>query len=1715
MKFLLLSLLFAAVLLPAAEPNLIVNPGTGKLWGGTPAAGVTAELRDGEGYVAIDGANKQYHIPIPLTPGVTSLKVTLKLRATGVVPGKEGWQNGRLAMRFYGKDGKGVGPWPDVFSAKGDTDWINCERVYAVPGGAVRLMLEPANFGTAGKAEFSNLRVEAIGAAKPAATGANLIVNPATGKLRAGNPAAGITAELREGQGFIAIDGANRQLNIAIPIEAGVKLLRIKTRMRLTGVVPGKESWQDGRLAMRFYGKDGKGVGPWPDVFHGSGSGDWIECERLYPVPEGATSLTLGPANFGTAGKVEFENLVVEGVNNAAALDRDAPPPGGLAVGAIDTLEDAWRCTTPSRERISLNGLWHFRPVLPGEEVTAQPPPAGSGWGYFKVPGAWPVKENGMRFFLSPLTSAALDMEKLNSAWYRREIEVPAGWAGRKIVLSSDMLQSCAKIFVDGKPAAELYYPGGDADLTGKLIPGKKQTLELLVSANPVESSNFMAPERLIKLASSLSNRGITGDLYLDSRPVAASVSDVHVITSFRKKTIEFDTGFAALPAGTYRLAAEISDAADGKVVKEFESKPFLADGKPGFRCDFSGEWSNPRLWDTDTPENLYIAKLRLLDAKGALLDEFLPQEFGFREFYVDGRDFYLNGKKIHLRALVTKTPQESDFGSAGHVEHLVKAARDFGANFLIGWNYSFTPGVFSYVDSFHRGTSKRGMLTSLTLPHFKDFDGLEKPEQAAAYRRQAEHLIRLYQNVPGVIMNVMNHNATGYMGDQNPQRLGTAYRPEQALPPGTLTRRVQAELAEKIARSIDPSRPIYHHESGNLGDVFTLNCYLNWAPRQERGDWLENWSKDGAMPVFFVEWGLPHVASWSSFRGPAFIWRNAGLQCLWVNEFDAAILGEDAYRDEPAKEKLYAHQEKLIKGNRETFFSALGGNSILNKVEDVNRVRAFYAARTFRNLRSWGISGILPWDQFLCWDWVSNGAGSHDNPDRFKNLKRPGIVPDSILARGESINNPVAKFELSTTGKAVHAGFTPFLGWIGGKPGETTESGHNYAPGETVHKTLVMLNDTRNDAEIAWRWRIPALKLEQSGKVTVPPAGKFEQPVEFKVPADAPKEFAMEAEFDFPGQGGLTDRFSFDAIAPQQAKLASKVGLYDPEGKSADVLKRLGVNYKPVRSDADLDGISLLVLGRNALKGFPLHLSKRLSEGLKLFVFEQPFEEFERLGLRGTEQGYREVFSAAADFPDLHDWRGSATQLPGAFQVAPYEATNPKWNWCGFDNTRVWRAGNRGSITEVLLEKPPVGNWNPLLQCGFDLQYTPLAEFVEGSGRITFCQLAATGRTEAEPEADELVRRSLERLDRATVPQYRKVFYAGAEEGAKLLDSLKIPHQAYAGTLPPDALLVLGPGAKAGDLKNAVDAGANVLALGLGKADLDAILPGAFQLTPGEYASDFVDDLKKSPEFAGIGNAELHWRGKAAFDAFDAKSPGGRTLGVARIGKGVVVADQLPPWKFDAKEYYNRTTLRRAAFRVSRLLANLGAGAESGFYALFDGAPGNLKYSLPNDRWIGVADPKNEGREKGWMKPEFKPGSDWRKVLVPGNFDTQFKDLANYDGLFWYRLEFDLPKEFAGEECELLLGAIDDESWVWLNGRFLGEVTKETNPKDYWQFPRIHRLKAGDLKPGRNVLVVLCNDTFNYGGILGTPRLKVPVKHGFYTDTPIASDDPYRYYRW
>ena len=74
--------------------------------------------------------------------------------------------------------------------------------------------------------------------------------------------------------------------------------------------------------------------------------------------------------------------------------------------------------------------------------------------------------------------------------------------------------------------------------------------------------------------------------------------------------------------------------------MKELYSDPFDAGMLQAGRWSFSSAWADAKRWDLDTPKNTYRVVVRLCDDQGRLLDESLPIRFGFREFWIDGRNF-------------------------------------------------------------------------------------------------------------------------------------------------------------------------------------------------------------------------------------------------------------------------------------------------------------------------------------------------------------------------------------------------------------------------------------------------------------------------------------------------------------------------------------------------------------------------------------------------------------------------------------------------------------------------------------------------------------------------------------------------------------------------------------------------------------------------------------------------------------------------------------------------------------------------------------------------------------------------------------------------------------------------------------------------------------------------------------------------------------------
>jgi hypothetical protein len=433
---------------------------------------------------------------------------------------------------------------------------------------------------------------------------------------------------------------------------------------------------------------------------------------------------------------------------------------------------------------------------------------------------------------------------------------------------------------------------------------------------------------------------------------------------------------------------------------------------------------------------------------------------------------------------------------------------------------------------------------------------------------------------------------------------------------------------------------------------------------------------------------------------------------------------------------------------------------------------------------------------------------------------------------------------------------------------------------------------------------------------------------------------------------------------------VGGKIALFDPTRETAKLLSGMGIRYRPVNAKDDLSSYDILIVGKSALtvEGQAPDIA-RVRNGLKVLMFEQTSDVLEkRLGLRVAKYGLRWVFRRVPDHPllagieaeHLRNWRGEATILPARlkYELSPRFNGAPTIRWCDIPVTRLWRCGNRGNVASVLIEKPARGDFLPILDGGYSLQYSPLMEYRQGKGMVLFCQMDITGRTEDDPAGETLARNILRYVSTWQPAPRREVVFVGDSAGRQHLESAGISLNSYDGAnLSADQVLVVGPGGgqrlatDAATIAKWLKAGGNLLAVGLNEQQVNAFLPLKVRTKEAEHIAAYFEPFAFNSLLAGIGPADVHNREPRELPLVSA--------GAAVIGDGVlakaenanVVFCQLAPWQFDYKKLYNlKRTFRRTSYLLTRLLANMGVTGETPLLERF-GSP--VDASKAEKRWL------------------------------------------------------------------------------------------------------------------------------------------------------------------
>ena len=975
-------------------------------------------------------------------------------------------------------------------------------------------------------------------------------------------------------------------------------------------------------------------------------------------------------------------------------------------VKAIWDFNAAYRETTSTREKICINGLWRWQPAkVSDDQVPAR------NWGFFKVPGSWPgITDYLQKDFQTVHTHPSWKNERLGSvsaAWYERTISAPKEWEGRRIALSVEYLNSHAAVFIDGTKCGEIHFPGGELDLTAHLRPGATNILTLLVVAMPLKAVllSYTDSNSARELKGKVERRGLCGDVFLISTPAGPRIGDVNVDTSVRKAQITFSTALQGLAAnGRYSLRGRIGKT--GENIREFTSRPFEAGDLRDGHIALSEPWKPDALWDIHTPTNKFELTLSLVDSSDRVLDTQFRIPFGFREFWIDGRDFYLNGSRIFLSAVPLDNAQ---VGAALVIydggRESMKRLKSIGINFVYTHNYGCEPGVHLGFEEILRAADDVGMLVALSQPHFSHYEWKSgDAEQTNGYARHAEFYSRVAKNHPSVVAYAMSHNATGYEQDMNPDMIDGLNDPRDQW---SKRNAALALRAEAIVKKFDSSRIVYHHAGGDIGSMHTINFYPNFVPVQELSDWFGHWAAKGIKPVFTCEYGAPFTWDWTMYRGWYKGQREWGSAVVpWefcLAEWNSQFLGDRAFQISKAEATNLRWEAKQFRDSKVWHrwdYPHPVGSPVF---DEQYPVFAMYLDDNWRAFRTWGVSGISPWEHEHFWK-LRDGVDKRRREFKtdWDHLQRPGFSPDYVDKTYERWDLAFERADWIPTAAAqsLLRNNRPLLAYIGGKPEHFTSKDHVFYPGETVEKQLIIINNSRETVtcEAIWSAHLPFPTLHKEQR-TIATGQQERLPLRFALPGTvAPARYELSASFRFGNGEVQSDSFAIAVLPrPPALEMRGRVALFDPKNETSELLKESGVQFEAVEATANLSAFDTLIVGKAALttNGAAPDIM-RVRDGLKVLIFEQTADVLERrFGFRVAEYGLRQVFPRVPDNPVLtgittdgwRDWRGEATIVSPQLEYTLRPRYGPTVNWCDIPVPRLWRCGNRGNVASVLIE--------------------------------------------------------------------------------------------------------------------------------------------------------------------------------------------------------------------------------------------------------------------------------------------------------------------------------------------------------------------------------------------------------------------------------------------
>lgn len=322
-------------------------------------------------------------------------------------------------------------------------------------------------------------------------------------------------------------------------------------------------------------------------------------------------------------------------------------------------------------------------------------------WRDETVPGQW-----GYDGYVVPDGASDWYPPDGQTGWYRRSFDVPADWAGERLLLRFGAAYSAARVYVNGTRVAE--HVGGytpfEVDVSDVVDAGESNTLAVGVSQrSPADEMSWQNV-----------TGGITRGVTLAAVP-RTHLSDCTVRTALdgadgATVSVTADvTNAGDAPTDDATVAVTLTDP-DGRTVASDRSD--IGALEPGARTSetLTLSVSDPQRWHPERPA-LYDATVDLA-ADGA--SERVSERVGIREVGVDGNDLLLNGEPVTLRGV---NWEEVDLRGPGQAVSPSQTREDVRRLAEANVNYVRT-AHFPVSEAFLEACDEYGIVVEEEAPH-------------------------------------------------------------------------------------------------------------------------------------------------------------------------------------------------------------------------------------------------------------------------------------------------------------------------------------------------------------------------------------------------------------------------------------------------------------------------------------------------------------------------------------------------------------------------------------------------------------------------------------------------------------------------------------------------------------------------------------------------------------------------------------------------------------------------------------------------------------------------------------------------------------------------------------------------------------------------------------------------------------------------------------